>query len=227
MSDDKTAPDEPGPEESGPDTASQPADAAGSDESLSDDVAELLASVRSSVMPAPPVPDPVPSGPKPPPLPAREAQGVDESLAIHVDELLASVSESVSELEPMSGRRLVEPRGAFVILGGRDLAAMRRFYERVVGGVVSDESDTVVRLSIGDVELLLTTAEIEHPASGIVLRIVVDDVALAYERLLAAEVEVGEAPSLRPWGREELVVADPAGHLVALSSGPAPSPRSS
>lgn len=132
---------------------------------------------------------------------------------------------------------------AFTTLLCDDLGRTRAFYEALLELSVRFDSDWFVHLAAADDEgvelgLLLRSSELvpaserEAPASApramAMLSLVVDDVDAVHERLLPRAAELGahvvEAPRDLFYGQRRMLVRDPDGALVDLSSPCTPDP---
>jgi predicted enzyme related to lactoylglutathione lyase len=74
----------------------------------------------------------------------------------------------------------------------------------------------------GDVALFLS--ERTQGSPGTWLFISVDDVDGLYAEYKTSGAKILEAPANRPWGRREMIVEDPDGHRLRLTSAPKKEP---
>ncbi len=125
----------------------------------------------------------------------------------------------------------VEVLSSRILLHPADLAAARRFYQEQLGLSVyreygADGVVTGVVLFIGGGFLELATGGDGMPgsASGAALWLQVDDLAAEHGRLVAAGVEVVEAPRQMPWGLLEMWLCDPDGTRIVVVEVPADHP---
>lgn len=106
----------------------------------------------------------------------------------------------------------------------RDLAAARDFYTRALGfrEVGYDESEEVLRVSRGDVDVAVTRGD--GGETEAVAQVEVDDVKAEAERLRTAGVNVGVVLEL-PGAIRLVDVFDPDGNRLQLTQdlGPVPS----
>jgi lactoylglutathione lyase len=125
---------------------------------------------------------------------------------------------------------------AFPILSTADLAAARRFYRDVLGGVVAyqfppaGEPEYVgVDLGSSHVGLALAAGAGDGPpADRWALWVYVDDCDTYVGRLRDAGVPIVGEPADQPWGERIARVHDPDGNVVIIGSPPpAPTSRSS
>ncbi|MEM6989246.1 MAG: VOC family protein [Myxococcota bacterium] len=115
-----------------------------------------------------------------------------------------------------------------------DLAAARRFYCGLLELSVRFDSDWFVHVGVAgneglEIGLLARDHALVPEAwrgapRGAVLTVVVDDVDRIHEQARAAGVEVVEPPTDQFYGQRRLLLRDPDGTLVDLSSECAPDP---
>lgn len=125
-------------------------------------------------------------------------------------------------------------RRAFLTLTSSNLAVSRDWYVELLGLRVEFDSDWFVQLQDEDEPgLELGILDRDHavaPASsrggpgGGYLTVVVDDVDQVHERARAADVRVLEAPRDLFYGQRRMLVEDPDGWVVDISSECAPDP---
>lgn len=116
-----------------------------------------------------------------------------------------------------------------------DLARSSRWYVSLLGFTPEFESDWFVHLRSPTEELvtlgiLAIDQEIVHPAmaerpTGGVITIVVDDVDAVHAAAQAAGASIAEAPRNLFYGQRRLLLADPDGQLVDVSSPCEPDPE--
>ncbi|TYC75836.1 glyoxalase [Stappia sp. BW2] len=109
-----------------------------------------------------------------------------------------------------------------------EVAATAAFYQDLLAMKPQFESDWFV--SLADAEnpslelgILKQTSEIvparaQRATAGVILTFVVNDCAEVYERAQALGVNVVEAPREMPYGQMRMIVRDPAGTFVDISS---------
>lgn len=117
---------------------------------------------------------------------------------------------------------------AFTNLLCTDVAASARFYEAILGMTRSGDYGWFVVLthpSLPQFELgLLDTAHSSVPPAigpnpgGTILTFVVDDVEAVHRLAHAEGAEVLEPPTDMPYGQRRLLLRDPAGAVVDVSS---------
>lgn len=110
-----------------------------------------------------------------------------------------------------------------------DLAAAKRFYEKVFGLPLRFEDDSSAVFDFGNtvINLLATTAagELIEPAavagresgSRLQLTLEVDDVDATCVELVARGVELLNGPMDRPWGIRTASFVDPGGHIWEIA----------
>ncbi|MBG6164328.1 putative enzyme related to lactoylglutathione lyase [Labrenzia sp. EL_13] len=109
-----------------------------------------------------------------------------------------------------------------------DVAQTAAFYETLLGLKPKFSSDWFVNLADPgnpDLELgiLQRTNEIV-PASarqapaGVILTFVVDDCDTIHQRAIASNADIVEAPTDMPYGQRRMIVRDPAGTFIDISS---------
>lgn len=109
-----------------------------------------------------------------------------------------------------------------------DVAATAAFYENLLGLVPKFSSDWFVNLADPDnpaleLGILLKTNDIVPPGagqapSGVILTFVVASCDAVCERALAASADIVEAPRDMPYGQRRMILRDPAGTFVDVSS---------
>ncbi|WP_306144247.1 VOC family protein [Roseibium sp. MMSF_3412] len=109
-----------------------------------------------------------------------------------------------------------------------EVAATAAFYETLLGMTPKFSSDWFVNLADPDnkgIELgiLKQTSEIvparaQKAPAGIMLTFVVDDCDAIYEKAQAAKAVIVEPPREMPYGQRRMVLRDPAGTFVDISS---------
>lgn len=125
-------------------------------------------------------------------------------------------------------------RRAFLTLTSSDLATTRDWYVHLLDLRVEFDSDWFVQLQDpDDTGLELGILDRDHaiapepsrgaPAGGY-LTVVVDDVDEVHRRATAAGVQVLEAPTDLFYGQRRMLVVDPDGWVVDISSECAPDP---
>lgn len=116
-----------------------------------------------------------------------------------------------------------------------DLAGTRDFYVDLFGYQVTFDSDWFVHLGDPDAEalevgVLRRDHEIVPPfvraqPSGGILTIVVDDVDALHQKVLARDIDVIEEPRNLFYGQRRMLITDPNGLLVDISSECEPDPE--
>jgi predicted enzyme related to lactoylglutathione lyase len=109
-----------------------------------------------------------------------------------------------------------------------EVAATAAFYEQLLGLEARFASDWFVNLADPDnpaleVGILQQTSDIvparaQRAPAGVMLTFVVDDCDALYERALALKANVVEAPRDMPYGQRRMILRDPAGTFVDVSS---------
>lgn len=125
-------------------------------------------------------------------------------------------------------------RRAFFNVVCADVAAASRFYIDHLGFKVRFSSTWFMHVAAPDNDLLevgflqrdhaLVPAECRAAPAGAILTIVVDDVDALFASLTAAGVPVVEPPTDQVYGQRRMLVRDPAGTLIDISSECAPDP---
>lgn len=126
-------------------------------------------------------------------------------------------------------------RRAFLTKTSSDLAAARDWYVDLLDLRVEFDSDWFVHLQDpDDAGLELGILDRDHdiapepsigPPSGGYLTVVVDDVDAVHQRASAAGVQVLEPPTDLFYGQRRMLVRDPDGWVVDISSECAPDPE--
>ena len=126
------------------------------------------------------------------------------------------------------------PTRNFYSVVSSDLPATRAWFVDLLGYVVEFDSDWFVHLQSptnADLEVGILAADHEIvPArvravpTGGMLTVVVDDVDATHERAVAMGIEVLEAPRDLFYGQRRMLVADPNGLVVDVSSECEPDP---
>lgn len=110
----------------------------------------------------------------------------------------------------------------------QDLAASRDFYQDLLGLTVTFDSDWFVQMTSPDNPTLelgiiqqdheLIPSEFHAAPQGCYLTFVVDDVDAIYNRAQSMNLEVLQAPKDEFYGQRRLLLADPNGLLIDISS---------
>ena len=109
-----------------------------------------------------------------------------------------------------------------------DVTQTAAFYETLLGLKPKFSSDWFVNLEDPDnpgleLGILEQTNDIVptgagKPPAGIILTFVVDDCDAIHRRALAENADIVEAPTDMPYGQRRMIVRDPAGTFVDISS---------
>ncbi|UGT63393.1 VOC family protein [Nocardia asteroides] len=122
---------------------------------------------------------------------------------------------------------------SFVNICSDRLSTTRDFYVDLLGFHVSFDSDWFVQLSAEDSGAIIGIMARDHElvpeqargaASGSYLTIVVDDVETVFARAKELSVPIVEEPKDLFYGQRRMLVVDPNGVLVDVSSPTAPPP---
>jgi predicted enzyme related to lactoylglutathione lyase len=109
-----------------------------------------------------------------------------------------------------------------------EVAATAAFYENLLGMTPQFSSDWFVNLVAPDTPglelgILSQTSDIvparaQKAPAGVLLTFVVVDCDAVYERALSLNVLIVEAPRDMPYGQRRMILRDPAGTFVDISS---------
>jgi len=109
-----------------------------------------------------------------------------------------------------------------------EVAATAAFYEELLGFTPRFASDWFVNLAdpdnpVFELGILLQTSDIvparaQRAPAGVMLTFVVGDCDAVYDRALTLKANVVEAPRDMPYGQRRMVLRDPAGTFVDISS---------
>ncbi|MEL6638825.1 MAG: VOC family protein [Bacteroidota bacterium] len=108
-----------------------------------------------------------------------------------------------------------------------DLAASKAFYTRLFAFEIAYDSDWFVQLQSPDAALELgliardsdfVPAAARGAATGFYLTLVVDDVELCFERAQQHQYPIEQAPADTPYGQRRMLLRDPNGVLLDVSS---------
>ncbi|MES0811943.1 VOC family protein [Roseibium sp. SCPC15] len=109
-----------------------------------------------------------------------------------------------------------------------EVAATTAFYEQLLGLKPQFSSDWFVNLAdpenpgleLGILQQThdIVPAEARQAPAGVMLTFVVDDCDAIHERALAANANIIEAPREMPYGQKRMILRDPAGTFVDISS---------
>lgn len=126
------------------------------------------------------------------------------------------------------------PQRSFFNVLSDDLAASRDFYVDLFGYQVTFDSDWFVHLGDPDAEalevgILRRDHEIVPPSvrdrpTGGLLTIVVDDVDAVHQEVLARGIEIFEEPRDLFYGQRRMLITDPNGLMIDVSSECDPDP---
>jgi catechol 2,3-dioxygenase-like lactoylglutathione lyase family enzyme len=120
---------------------------------------------------------------------------------------------------------------SFVNICSDDLMATRDFYVEILGLQVGFDSDWFVQLSSSDSDAAIGIIRRDHElvpqrargaAAGSYVTVVVDDVEPVFERAAKLGVEILEEPTDLFYGQRRLLLVDPNGYVVDVSSPTAP-----
>lgn len=108
-----------------------------------------------------------------------------------------------------------------IIIQVKDLAKSIHFYERVLQlekeFVDKDMAFFRVGSGKGGVTVLLHSTDAPDPTDkGMVIELLVDDVAAAVSYIKSAGGEIVQQPVIQDWGVREAVIADPDGYNIWL-----------
>jgi catechol 2,3-dioxygenase-like lactoylglutathione lyase family enzyme len=115
----------------------------------------------------------------------------------------------------------------------QDLAASRDFYQSLLDLKVTFESDWFVQLTSGRTSLELGIIQQDHELippefhaapQGCYLTFVVDDVDAVYARAQALGLAIRQPPKDEFYGQRRLLLTDPNGLLIDISSPAGPRP---
>ncbi|WP_305986868.1 VOC family protein [Roseibium sp. MMSF_3544] len=109
-----------------------------------------------------------------------------------------------------------------------DVAATAAFYETLLGLTPKFSSDWFVNLAdpqnpaleLGILEQTndIVPAGARNAPAGVMLTFVVDDCNAVHARALAENADIIEAPQDMPYGQRRMILRDPAGTFVDVSS---------
>ncbi len=109
-----------------------------------------------------------------------------------------------------------------------EVAATAAFYENLLGMKPQFTSDWFINLVDPEAPglelgILKQTSEIipvraQRAPAGVILTFVVDDCDAVYEQALAQNANIVEAPREMPYGQRRMILRDPAGTFVDISS---------
>jgi predicted enzyme related to lactoylglutathione lyase len=109
-----------------------------------------------------------------------------------------------------------------------EVAATATFYEQLLGLKPQFSSDWFVNLAdpenpgleLGILQQThdIVPAEARQAPAGVMLTFVVDDCDAIHERALAANANIIEPPREMPYGQKRMILRDPAGTFVDISS---------
>lgn len=129
----------------------------------------------------------------------------------------------------MYSRAVANPKLALVILAVRDLAAMKAFYQEVLGwNQVVDvpvyaelQADDGMRIGLyADDHFALNVGVLPAATAGLTrteIYLHCDDVGAAIERAVAAGAHPLSPRGARSWGDEAAYFSDPEGNIVVLA----------
>ncbi|MDX8346740.1 VOC family protein [Cognatiyoonia sp. IB215446] len=103
-----------------------------------------------------------------------------------------------------------------------------RFYEDILdmhrrndfGWFIIMGSDDLPGLELGLLDKAHETVPpvVAQPPAGLILTFVVEDVAVCHRKAVAEKAEIVEEPTDLPYGQTRLLLRDPAGTIVDISS---------
>ena len=82
--------------------------------------------------------------------------------------------------------------------------------------LVSEQSDLEIGLLISDHELVPT--EFQGPSGGFYMTFVVDDVNKTFAKAKKMGIDILQAPQMTTYGQLRMLIKDPAGALIDVSS---------
>ncbi|MEP1576941.1 VOC family protein [Roseibium album] len=116
----------------------------------------------------------------------------------------------------------------FTNILAEDVAQTAAFYETLLGLKPKFSSDWFVNLADPDnpdleLGVLQRTNEIvparaRQAPAGVILTFVVDDCDTIHQRAIASNADIVEAPTDMPYGQRRMIVRDPAGTFIDISS---------
>lgn len=119
-------------------------------------------------------------------------------------------------------------RRAFVNILSATVSDTARFYESLLGMTRHFDSEWFVILTHPDIEgLEYGVLQHDHPTvppelrqspAGMIVTFVIDDCNKAYERARAMNAQIVQAPTDMPYGQRRLLVKDPDGTVLDISS---------
>lgn len=121
----------------------------------------------------------------------------------------------------------------FVNICSDDLAVTRDFYVNLLGFKTSFDSDWFVLLTAGDSHTSIGIMQRDHEvvpklargnATGMYVTVVVDDLEKVFAQARELNVPIAEEPTDLFYGQRRMLVIDPNGVLVDVSSPIEPSP---
>ena len=125
----------------------------------------------------------------------------------------------------------------YPVIGVTDVAASRRFYEQHLGFravfdaawyvhlVREAEAGQTVQLAVMDHAHETIPPGFRVPARGVLVSFEVPDVAVVYERFVAAGLPIHLTLRDEPFGQRHFIAADPGGILVDVITPIPPSPE--
>jgi len=117
---------------------------------------------------------------------------------------------------------------AFTNILTEEVAATAAFYEKLFGYTAKFYSDWFVNLEAADqtgleLGILLASHEIvpeaaRHQPAGIILTFVVEDCDAIHDKAARFGANIIEAPRDMPYGQRRMILSDPAGTIIDVSS---------
>lgn len=109
-----------------------------------------------------------------------------------------------------------------------EVAATAAFYQEILGFEprfsadwfvnLADPENPALELGILKQSSEIVPARAQRAPAGVILTFVVDDCDAVYERARAQNANIVEAPREMPYGQRRMVLRDPAGTFVDISS---------
>ncbi|MGJ8529710.1 VOC family protein [Maritalea sp.] len=120
----------------------------------------------------------------------------------------------------------------FYTILAKDVAASADFYTTILDLKRHFDSDwfvilvpktgPLIELAILDVDNPIVPAEMAARATGGILTFVVQDVHISHKLALTAGAKIVSPPTAMPYGQERMLIEDPSGQLIDISSPTVP-----
>lgn len=120
----------------------------------------------------------------------------------------------------------------FYTILAKDVSASAEFYTTILDlkrhfdsdwfVILTPKAGPLIELAILDVDNPIVPSEMAERATGGILTFVVQDVHISHELAVSAGAKIISVPTAMPYGQERMLIEDPSGQLIDVSSPTVP-----